>query len=260
MQRRFTSRSPFCCRHSPSWPSAAARPVPHHRSRSPSPDADRAAVETQAAQPRSRSRYRRPAGGHGRPVASDTQTPEPSPHAPAVVHSTQPGTREAPPTSSRTARPRPWPTSDGRSVTTTPQLARAPFSADSMEYQAHLDLTRVEYAVGAPWIYFTLFVEGLPPRQRRRLRHRNRHGQGRPRDWLIAAMPRRLDVDDDGVQAYRDTNNDVGASRPMLTDAPVTSGTGYDELVSTKATAGSRRAWIAAPSAPPRSRSPSRAA
>jgi hypothetical protein len=32
-----------------------------------------------------------------------------------------------------------------------------------MEYQAHLDLTRVEYAVGAPWIYFTLFVEGLPP-------------------------------------------------------------------------------------------------
>ena len=102
-----------------------------------------------------------------------------------------------------------------------------------MEYQAHLDLTRVEYAVGAPWIYFTLFVEGLPPDGSQAIYaieiDMDRDGRG---DWLVAGeAPPDTNWTSEGVRAYRDTNNDVGATRPMLTDAPFTTGTGYDELV-----------------------------
>ena len=72
-----------------------------------------------------------------------------------------------------------------------------PFSADVMEYQAHLDLNRVEYAVGAPWIYFTLFVEGLPPEGSLALYaveiDMDKDGRG---DWLIAGeAPPELDLD-----------------------------------------------------------------
>jgi hypothetical protein len=169
------------------------------------------------------------------PAETATETAEPSPTSrPPVVHTTQPGnpggaTNFVYDRSSKTLA------NERRAIGDdyTRNWLERPFSADAMEYQAHLDLTRVEYAVGAPWIYFTLFVEGLPPEGSTAAYaieiDMDKDGRG---DWLIAGeAPPDSNWTTDGVRAYRDTNNDVGASRPMLTDAPVTTGTGYDELV-----------------------------
>ena len=169
------------------------------------------------------------------PAETATETTEPSPTSrPPVVHTTQPGnpggaTNFVYDRSSKTLA------NERRAIGDdyTRNWLERPFSADAMEYQAHLDLTRVEYAVGAPWIYFTLFVEGLPPEGSAAAYaieiDMDKDGRG---DWLIAGeAPPDSNWTTDGVRAYRDTNNDVGAARPMLTDAPVTTGTGYDELV-----------------------------
>jgi len=195
-----------------------------------------AAVETQrpAGQPEAATAPRRRTRP---PVASDTQTPEPSPTTRRgdALHATgEPG---GAPTSSRTARPRPWPTSDGRSVTTTPATGSSALLGRFHGVSGAPDLTRVEYAVGAPWIYFTLFVEGLPPRAAPRLRHRNRHGQGRRGDWLIAGDARRLDVDDDrraGLPRYEQRRRRLPTDAH---DAPVTSEPATMSWSSTKATA-----------------------
>lgn len=169
------------------------------------------------------------------PEATATETPEPSPTTrPPVVHAAQPGnpggaTNFVYDRSSKALA------NERRAIGDdyTRNWLERPFSADAMDYQAHLDLTRVEYAVGAPWIYFTLFIEGLPPEDSPATYaieiDMDKDGRG---DWLIAGeAPPDSTWTSDGVRAYRDTNNDVGASRPMVTDAPVTSGTGYDELV-----------------------------
>ena len=108
-----------------------------------------------------------------------------------------------------------------------------PFTSQVMDYQAHLDMNRAEFAVGAPWIYFTLFLEGLPPADSQALYgveiDLDKDGRG---DWLIVgAAPPDSNWTTNGVRAYRDTNNDVGASTPMRADTPPYTGNGYDELV-----------------------------
>jgi hypothetical protein len=195
-----------------------------------------AAVETLAAQPaQPAAATAAPPADTAAPVASDTLTPEPSPTTrPPVVHATQPGNPGGA-TNFVSDRSSKALANERRAIGDdyTRNWLERPFSADTMEYQAHLDLTRVEYAVGAPWIYFTLFIEGLPPEGSTAAYaieiDMDKDGRG---DWLIAGdAPPDSTWRTNGVQAYRDTNNDVGASRPMVTDAPVTSGTGYDELV-----------------------------
>ena len=174
------------------------------------------------------------------PVEAASATPEPPADTPTpterppVVHTIQPGN---PPGATNFVSDRSSKAlaNDRRAIGDdyTRNFLERPFSADVMEYQPHLDLNRVEYAVGAPWIYFTLFVEGLPPEGSLALYaieiDMDKDGRG---DWLIAGeAPPDSTWTTNGVRAYRDTNNDVGATRPMLSDAPVTSGTGYDELV-----------------------------
>lgn len=195
-----------------------------------------AAVATQAglpAQPADATPV--PPADTAAPEASATETPEPSPTTrPPVVHNAQPGNPGGA-TNFISDRSSKALANERRAIGDdyTRNWLERPFSADAMEYQAHLDLTRAEYAVGAPWIYFTLFVEGLPPEGSQAIYaieiDMDKDGRG---DWLIAGeAPPDAAWTTDGVRAYRDTNNDVGAARPMLTDAPVTSGTGYDELV-----------------------------
>ncbi len=195
-----------------------------------------AAVEAQPGQPAAAvATTAAPPAGTAAPVEQATATLEPSPTSrPPVVHTTQPGNPGGA-TNFVSDRSSKALANERRAIGDdyTRNWLERPFSADAMEYQAHLDLTRVEYAVGAPWIYFTLFVEGLPPEGSQALYaieiDMDKDGRG---DWLIAGeAPPDSTWTSDGVRAFRDTNNDVGATRPMLTDAPVTSGTGYDELV-----------------------------
>ncbi len=195
-----------------------------------------AAVEAQPGQPAAAvATTAAPPAGTAAPVEQATATLEPSPTTrPPVVHGAQPGNPGGA-TNYISDRSSKALAAERRAIGDdyTRNWLERPFSADAMEYQAHLDMTRVEYAVGAPWIYFTLFVEGLPPQGSVAIYaieiDMDKDGRG---DWLIAGeAPPDSNWTSDGVRAYRDTNNDVGASRPMLSDAPFTTGTGYDELV-----------------------------
>jgi hypothetical protein len=168
-------------------------------------------------------------------AAAPAATPAPSPaDAATITHLTQPGN---PPGASSYISDRSSASlaSERRSIGDdfNRNWLERPFTSQVMDYQAHLDMTRAEFAVGAPWIYFTLFLEGLPPADSQALYgveiDLDKDGRG---DWLIVgAAPPDSSWTTNGVRAYRDTNNDVGSSTPMRADSPPYSGNGYDELV-----------------------------
>lgn len=112
-------------------------------------------------------------------------------------------------------------------------LFERPFTAGEMTYQAHLDLTKVEMGEGGEWIYVVLHLEGAPPAGSEAFYaveiDLDRDGRG---DWLIGATaPPSTTWTTDGVKAWRDTNNDVGGSKPMISEAPLSGIDGFDELV-----------------------------
>ena len=111
-------------------------------------------------------------------------------------------------------------------------LLERPFTANVMDYQGYLDLNRGEVSIGAPWIYVSLFLEGAPPAGSTAV-----YGvevdvdvDGRGDYLIVGTAPASTDWTTNGVRILRDTNNDVGATHPMLVDPP-SGGNGYDELV-----------------------------
>ncbi|MGA9531247.1 MAG: hypothetical protein WBR18_00875 [Anaerolineales bacterium] len=112
-------------------------------------------------------------------------------------------------------------------------LFERPFSAQAMEYKPYLDITRGELSASGPWFYVTIFLEELPtadvsPSYGVEI-DIDKDGRG---DWLIyAASPAGSDWTTDGVLALRDNNNNVGDSKPVLSEAPPQSGDGYEETV-----------------------------
>ena len=111
-------------------------------------------------------------------------------------------------------------------------LLERPFTANVMDYQGYLDLNRGEVSIGAPWIYVSLFLEGAPPAGSTAV-----YGvevdvdvDGRGDYLIVGVAPASSDWTTNGVRILRDTNNDVGATHPMLADPP-SGGNGYDELV-----------------------------
>lgn len=112
-------------------------------------------------------------------------------------------------------------------------LLERPFTAQEMEYQPHLDLTRIELALSEPWMYVTLLLEGEPPADSQAVYSLeidlDQDGRG---DWLISGQtPPSAEWTVAGVQVWRDSNNDVGGKAPVLAEAPVPGLDGYDELV-----------------------------
>jgi len=107
-----------------------------------------------------------------------------------------------------------------------------PFTANVMDYEGYLDITRGELSLGAPWIYVTIFLEGTPPAGSTAVYgvevDLDIDGRG---DYLIVGLaPSGSEWTTNGVRILRDTNNDVGAANPIKADPP-SGGNGYDELV-----------------------------
>ena len=112
-------------------------------------------------------------------------------------------------------------------------LLERPYSAQVMDYQAHLDLVRVNLHIGAPWLYVTFVLEGPPPPDSTAIYalefDLDSDGRG---DWLVLGqVPPDSQWTSTGAKAYQDTNNDVGGFRPMESDAPNPAWNGYDQLV-----------------------------
>ncbi|MBI9050686.1 MAG: hypothetical protein JEZ00_14790 [Anaerolineaceae bacterium] len=108
-----------------------------------------------------------------------------------------------------------------------------PFTAGEMQYQPYLDLTKVEVGEGGEWIYVVFHLEGNPPAGVEAFYaieiDTDRDGRG---DWLIGAMaPPSTTWTTDGVKVWHDSNNDVGGTMPMLSEAPLAGINRYDELI-----------------------------
>lgn len=108
-----------------------------------------------------------------------------------------------------------------------------PFTSQSMEYKPYLDITRGEISASVTWVYVTLFVEGqalsAEPAFYGVEFDLDLDGRG---DWLIlGAAPPTTEWTTDGVQAYQDTNDDVGALTPVRADPPPQVGDQYETLV-----------------------------
>ena len=112
-------------------------------------------------------------------------------------------------------------------------LLERPYSSQVMDYQAHLDLTRVNLHITAPWVYVTFVLEGPPPPDSTATYaiefDLDSDGRG---DWLILGrVPNGSEWTSDGAQVYTDSNNDVGGFTPMESDSPNPAWNGYDQLV-----------------------------
>ena len=112
-------------------------------------------------------------------------------------------------------------------------LFERPFTSESMDYQAYIDIIRAELSTSPPWVYITIFLEGAPP-DGEVVRYgvefdTDVDGRG---DWLVMGLaPPSSDWTTAGVYVYKDSNNDVGASNPIEADGGVKNLNGHDEMV-----------------------------
>ncbi len=112
-------------------------------------------------------------------------------------------------------------------------LLERPFTAEEMAYQPYLDIIKTEIGEGGEWIYVNIILEGEPPEDVEAAYaveiDVDRDGRG---DWLIQALvPASSEWTTDGVQVWRDSNADVGGSKPMRAEAPLGGVDGYDQIV-----------------------------
>lgn len=108
-----------------------------------------------------------------------------------------------------------------------------PFTSQVMDYQAHIDLTRVNLNFSEPWIYVTFNLEGSPPADSTATYSLeldvDSDGRG---EWLISGqVPAGTEWTTDGAKAYQDLNDDVGGPVPMSADLPNASRDGYETIV-----------------------------
>jgi hypothetical protein len=108
-----------------------------------------------------------------------------------------------------------------------------PFNANAMDtYFPNLDILKGGVVSAAPWVYVSISMAGqaasggLPDNYGVEL-DLNLDGRG---DVLVMTSKPGASWSTEGVRAWKDTNQDVGGSHPIIADAPV-SGDGYETLV-----------------------------
>lgn len=175
-----------------------------------------------------------PPSATSEPPTVEVVTPEITETATPIVHTNIPG--EPPPAArymtDRSSLPL---AQEGRSIADdfSNGVFERPFTSQTMEYRAYLDLTRGEISASALWLYVTLSIEGqalsAEPVFYGVEIDLDLDGRG---DWLIlGAAPPTSDWTTDGVRAYQDTNDDVGGRTPVRADPPPQIGDQYETLV-----------------------------
>jgi hypothetical protein len=110
-----------------------------------------------------------------------------------------------------------------------------PFNANTMDtYFSYMDIVHIEGFKDDTWGYLTITLAGtdkngkLPAQYAAEL-DLNKDGRG---DWLIrASNPSSTTWATQGVQAWKDTDGDVGGTIPMVADNKPKGGDGYETLV-----------------------------
>ncbi len=112
-------------------------------------------------------------------------------------------------------------------------LLERPYTSEVMDYQAHLDLIKVNLHFSDPWVYVSLVLEGSPPADSQAIYglelDLDSNGRG---DWLILGkVPSGTEWTTEGAKAYKDANQDVGGYAPMNAENPNPAWDGYETLV-----------------------------
>jgi hypothetical protein len=107
-----------------------------------------------------------------------------------------------------------------------------PFTAKEMVYLPDVDLTRVEMRIQSPWVYITFEfagprTEGIGQTMYGAEFDTNKDGRGEYLAW--GASPPDGTWTTNGVEVWKDSNNDVGGPTPQITNAPWILGDGYDK-------------------------------
>ena len=123
-----------------------------------------------------------------------------------------------------------------------------PYTSESMDYKDYIDITRAELSTAAPWVYITIFLEGLPPEgeQVRYGAEFDIDNDGRGDSMVLGLAPANSDWTTVGVYVYRDSNNNVGGPNPIKADGGIKNLDGYDEVLFAQGydTADVDGAWI----------------
>lgn len=113
-------------------------------------------------------------------------------------------------------------------------LFERPFNANTMDtYFPYLDITDTQGFKDDTWGYATITLanadkNGALPGQYAVELDLNKDGRG---DWLIiASAPTGTDWSTKGVQAYKDSDGDIGGAAIMSADKNVSAGDGYETL------------------------------
>lgn len=114
-------------------------------------------------------------------------------------------------------------------------LYERPFSANTMDtYFPYMDIIHIEGFMDSTWGYAAITMEGVDKNGNLSAEYAveldlNRDGRG---DWLIRATdPGSTTWTTKNVQAWKDTNGDVGGVVPMIADSKPSGGDGYETLV-----------------------------
>jgi hypothetical protein len=110
-----------------------------------------------------------------------------------------------------------------------------PFNANTMDtYFPYLDIVNIQGFKDNSWGYLTITVQGtdkggkLPGEYAAEL-DVNKNGRG---DWLVlASNPSSTSWTTQGVQAWKDTDGDIGGTIAMVADNKPAGGNGYETLV-----------------------------
>lgn len=169
---------------------------------------------------------------------TDAVTEEPAPPATeAVEHKTQPGEFPEDPSgvvgdqdSSLTAEDKRAPGGDRFTFT----RFERPFNSESMDqYFPFIDIQEGVIYMDDSWIYVSISLKEDDASRELKGKYGveidlDLDGRG---DWLVLASdPASTDWTTDGVEAWFDTNDDVGGSKPYTTDDASTQDNGYETL------------------------------
>ncbi len=180
------------------------------------------------------------------PAATDTQppvqaaSPTPVPQTPTatpIVHTLRPGEpgelsywiwdRDSSVTANEKRAP-------GGDLYNTVALER-PFSAQEMIYRPDLDITRADLTEDTNFYYVLITLQNINPNTNSLEGaygveiDLDKDGRG---DYLVLVdKPYTANWDTLHVRAYTDSNNDVGGNLVISSDAPFTTGNGYDQVL-----------------------------
>jgi hypothetical protein len=114
-------------------------------------------------------------------------------------------------------------------------LYERPFNANTMDtYYPYLDIVQTQGFIDSTWGYATISMSGTDANGHLSGKYGveldlNKDGRG---DWLILALsPSSTDWTTEGVQAWKDTDGDVGGTVPLVADKNPSGGDGYETLV-----------------------------